>query len=73
MELLIDIEELLPDGGDEIYEQIIPFWDGETEDFMVENLADITYLPRLKRTNTMNFNKVQVKALRARKIKVSTY
>lgn len=73
MELLIDIEELLPDGGDEIYGQIIPFWDGETEDFMVENLADIAYLPRLKRTNTMNFDKAQVKALRARKIKVSTY
>lgn len=72
-ELLIDIEELLPNGGNEIYGQIIPFWDGETEDFMVENLADIAYLPRLKRTNTMNFSKTQVKELRARKIKVSTY
>lgn len=73
MELLIDIIELIPDGGDEIHSQIIPFWDGEDEQFDVLSIADIDYLPNLKRTNSMKFSKEIIKELRKRKIKVSTY
>ena len=73
MNLLIDIIELMPDGGDEIYAQIIPFWDGEDQQFDIEKIDDIQYLPRLKRTNNMNFNKEQIKKLRSMKIKVSNY
>ncbi len=32
--LLIDIEELYPDGGSEIYGQLYPFWDGEDDCLM---------------------------------------
>ncbi|GGX05848.1 leucine-rich repeat domain-containing protein [Aquimarina muelleri] len=73
MELLIDITELNPDGGDEIHSQIIPFWDGEDNEFDVISIADIDYLPNLKRTNDMNFSKEIIKDLRQRKIKVSSY
>lgn len=73
MDLLIDIEELLTDGGDEIYSQIIPFWDGECETFSVSSLEDLGYVSRLKRTNNMNFSKELVKELRSKKIKVSSY
>ena len=71
--LLIDIEELYPDGGSEIYSQLYPFWDGEDDCFDVKSIADIEYLPRLKRTNNLFFNKDLVKELRKRKIKVSNY
>ncbi len=73
MELLIDIKELKPDGGDEIYRQIIPFWDGEDEQFDVKSIEDIQYLPNLKATNKMNFSKELVNELRTRKIKVANY
>jgi len=73
MELLIDITELKPDGGDRIYSQLVPFWDGEDNRFEVASVEDIDYLPNLKATNKMNFSKDLVKELRARKIKVSNY
>ncbi len=73
MKLLNDIKELLPDGGDAIYTQIIPFWDGEDDTFQVKNIGDIKYLPQLKRTNSLNFKKEQIKQLRADKVKVSSY
>ena len=73
MELLIDIKELKPDGGDHIYGELIPFWDGEDEHFDVQSIEDVKYLPNLKATNTMNFSKELVKELRSRKIKVANY
>ncbi len=73
MDLLIDIKELKPDGGDEIYRQIIPFWDGEDDQFEVRSVEDVTYIPNLKATNNMNFPKELIKELRAMKIKVANY
>ena len=73
MDLLIDIKELKPDGGDEIYGQLIPFWDGEDDQFDVKSIEDIKYLPNLKATNSMNFSKELIKQLRALKIKVAAY
>lgn len=73
MNLLIDIKELKPDGGDEIYRQIIPFWSGEDEQFDVKSVEDVKYLPNLKATNSMNFPKELIKELRAKKIKVANY
>lgn len=73
MSLLIDIKELKPDGGDKIYGQIIPFWDGEDDQFDVKSIKDVKYLPNLKATNSMNFSKELVKELRAKKIKVANY
>ena len=73
MDLLIDIKEMKPDGGDEIYGQLIPFWDGEDDQFDVESVEDIKHLPNLKATNSMNFSKELIKELRSRKIKVANY
>jgi len=42
------IEELNMDGGDEIYGQIIPFWDGEDEEFDINSANDALLLPNLK-------------------------
>ncbi|WP_430907670.1 leucine-rich repeat domain-containing protein [Maribacter sp. 2-571] len=73
MDLLIDIKELKSDGGDAIYRQIIPFWDGEDRQFDVGSISDIKYLPNLKATNDMNFPKHLIAELRKLKIKVSRY
>lgn len=43
-----NIEELHMDGGDEIYGQVIPFWDGEDDVFSVNSAVDATLLSNLK-------------------------
>ncbi|MBO5004010.1 MAG: hypothetical protein J6D03_01905 [Clostridia bacterium] len=45
------IEEIVMDGGNEIYTQIIPFWDGEDDYFDVKDISEneIKQLPNLKR------------------------
>ncbi len=73
MELLIDIFEIKPDGGDEIYAQIIPFWDGEDNQFNVGSIKDIKHLPNFKATNNLYFSNEQVKELRKNKIRVRNY
>ena len=52
-EMVENIEELNMDGGDEIYGQIIPFWDGEDEEFSVNSAVDSTLLPNLKRISLL--------------------
>lgn len=47
-EMVENIEELHMDGGDEIYGQIIPFWDGEDDVFSVNSAVDAKLLPNLK-------------------------
>jgi hypothetical protein len=44
------VTELYFDGGNEIYAQLIPFWDGESDDFDIESLTeeDILQFPNLK-------------------------
>lgn len=44
------VTELYFDGGNEIYAQLIPFWDGESDDFDIEFLTeeDIRQFPNLK-------------------------
>ena len=44
------VTELYFDGGNEIYAQLIPFWDGESDDFDIESLTeeDIGQFPNLK-------------------------
>ena len=47
-EMVTNIKELHMDGGDEIYGQIIPFWDGEDDIFSVNSVVDTKLLPNLK-------------------------
>ena len=44
------VTELYFDGGNEVYAQLIPFWDGEDDVFDIESLTeeDIRQLPNLK-------------------------
>ena len=47
-ELLPLIQEINMDGGDEIYGQLYPFWDGEDEIFAIRSAEDAALLPNLK-------------------------
>lgn len=52
-EMVENIEELNMDGGDEIYGQIIPFWDGEDDVFSVNSAVDSTLIQNLKRISLL--------------------
>lgn len=49
--LASNIEEIIMDGGNEIYTQIIPFWDGEDDFFDVRDISEneMKQFPNLKR------------------------
>ena len=42
------ITDLYFDGGLDIYRYAYPFWGGETEDFDIQNLVDVSLLPNLQ-------------------------
>lgn len=43
------VEELVFDGGEDIYFLLIPYWDGESEEFDVQSIKGFEKLPNLKR------------------------
>ena len=47
--LLGEIEKLEQDGGDDVYLQLRPFWDGEDDAFNVKKADDAALLPKLRR------------------------
>lgn len=47
------ISELFSDGGDPIYQQIIPFWSGEDAVFDVTSAEDVKFLPKLKKARLL--------------------
>ena len=48
-ELLAEIDEIYQDGGNEIYMQITPFWDGEDDEFNITSTEDAALFPNLKK------------------------
>lgn len=44
-----EITEIYQDGGNEIYMNIMPFWDGEDDEFNIRNYEDLKYFPNLKK------------------------
>lgn len=42
------VEQLEQDGGDDIYMQLCPFWDGEDDLFNIRTAADADQFPNLK-------------------------
>jgi len=42
------IQAINQDGGDEIYMQLYPFWDGEDDVFNIQSAEDAALLPNLK-------------------------
>jgi hypothetical protein len=47
-ETLSLIEQINQDGGDNIYLQICPFWDGEDDLSNIQSVEDAALLPNLK-------------------------
>ncbi|HWU10052.1 MAG TPA: hypothetical protein VN520_27375 [Streptomyces sp.] len=47
--LLATVEELLLDGGHQVYAHCSPVWDGEDDLYDVRSLDDLPLLPNLKR------------------------
>ncbi len=48
VDMLDRITEIDQDGGDEIYGQLYPFWDGEDDVFNIQSAEDAALLPNLK-------------------------
>lgn len=50
-----EVTEIDMDGGDEVYLQIFPFWDGEDERFNLDKISpeEIQQFPRLKKVTLM--------------------
>lgn len=42
------VQEINQDGGDDIYMQLCPFWDGEDDVFNIQSAEDAALLPNLK-------------------------
>ncbi|MEV6309525.1 hypothetical protein AB0M10_13120 [Streptomyces sp. NPDC051840] len=47
-ELLASVDELLLDGGHQVYYECSPVWDGEDDLFDVRSLDDLALLPNLR-------------------------
>lgn len=48
-DLLATVEELCLDGGNEVYQECAPVWDGEDDLFDVASLEDLDLVPNLRR------------------------
>lgn len=63
--LAIHIEEIYMDGGNDIYMNIIPQWDGEDDSFDLDkiSLKELSQFPNLKRATIMSSNFENVKEI----------
>ncbi len=48
VDVLHHITEIDQDGGDDIYGQLYPFWDGEDDVFNIQSAEDAAWLPNLE-------------------------
>ncbi|WP_228539524.1 DUF6892 domain-containing protein [Nocardia sp. XZ_19_385] len=70
-ELLSGVEQLIFDGGCQVYAECCPHWDGEGEQFDVASLDDLELLPNLKRVLGAEWLAPQLQAdLRARGVEL---
>lgn len=73
--LAAHIEEIIMDGGNEIYTQIIPFWDGEDDYFDIKEITEdeIKQFPNLKKITLLpsENNKGIIKKLESYGIKAN--
>ncbi|MCH1882531.1 hypothetical protein [Agrococcus sp. ARC_14] len=66
--LLTEITELEQDGGNEIYMQIAPLWDGEDDVFDVADFADVDLLPKLRSMTLIGVDEATLDTLRTKGI-----
>jgi hypothetical protein len=70
-ELLTTITEIYQDGGNDIYMQISPFWDGEDDRFNITQTNDLSLFPNLtKMTIFHGENTTILERLKAKNIDV---
>ncbi|MFF3327333.1 DUF6892 domain-containing protein [Streptomyces sp. NPDC002889] len=68
-ELLATVEELVMDGGNQVYTECSPIWDGEDDLYDVASLDDLELLPNLRRVLGSEFLDPELQdTLRARGI-----
>ena len=66
-----EITEIYQDGGNEIYMNITPFWDGEDDEFNIRNYDDVKHFPNLKKmtlfeTDPKIFEELKAKGIDAK-------
>ncbi|MEC4052781.1 hypothetical protein VSP10_08255 [Myroides odoratimimus] len=64
------ITEIYQDGGNDIYMNIIPFWDGEDDAFDIKSSEDIKHFPNLKTMTLFSQEDNIIKELREKGIDV---
>lgn len=52
-EMVSEITEICSVGGDDIYHDMIPFWDGEDSVFDVKSAEDVKLIPNLKKATLL--------------------
>ncbi|MFW6773133.1 DUF6892 domain-containing protein [Nocardioides sp. CPCC 205120] len=67
-ELLAQVDEISMDGGNEIYLQVAPQWDGEDGAFDVARWDDLDRLPGLRSVTVMGGDEKTLRLIRARGI-----
>jgi hypothetical protein len=54
-DLLATVDELVLDGGLQVYHECAPVWDGEDDLFDITSLADLALVPSLRRVVNSEF------------------
>lgn len=67
-DLLGDVDEIYMDGGNRIYLQVAPGWDGEDDLFDLRSVDDLALLPNLRSVTLMGGSRADLETLRARGI-----
>jgi hypothetical protein len=67
-ELLADIDEIYMDGGNRVYLEVAPGWDGEDDLFDLRSVDDLALLPNLRKVTLMGGTRADLEALQARGI-----
>jgi len=63
-----EVTEVYQDGGNDIYMNIIPYWDGEDDTFNVRSFEDIKHFPNLKKMTLLCNDPKVFEELRAKGI-----
>lgn len=64
-ELAKEVTSIYQDGGNEVYMQITPFWDGEDNYFDLESVKDAKLFPNLKKAVIFGTNKELIEELKS--------
>src|SRR5690554_2553518 len=71
-ELAGKVTELYQDGGNDIYGEIFPFWDGEDDTFDIKSYEDVKHFPNLKKMVLFCDDEKTLNELRAKGIEAQT-